>query len=122
MARGVSVSDLSNKFASEEHTYRGTTYVVRELSMQAYDRTVKAATIKDETSGEDNFDAQAHNKILVAKCVSVNGKPIDADELYESGTRVVRQLQRIVQKLHWDEEPEDEKADIEVGEAPAEAS
>lgn len=121
MARGVSASDMSNEFATETHTYRGVTYTVHELSMADYDKTVKLATAKDETTGEDRFDSVAHNKILTAKCVRVGGKPVDPDDLYSKGTRLVRQLQRIVQKLHWDEEPEEE-APVAEGEATAEAS
>lgn len=121
MARGVNAGDMTNEFASETHTYRGVTYTIHELSMEAYDKTVKLATTKDEITGEEKFDSAAHNKILTAKCVKVDGKPIDSDELYGRGARLVRQLQRIVQKLHWDEEPEDEAGD-EVGEAKAGAS
>lgn len=121
MARGVSASEMANEFATESHTYRGTTYTVHELSMADYDKTVKLATTKDEVTGEDKFDSVAHNKILTAKCVRVGGKPVDSDELYSKGTRLVRQLQRIVQKLHWDEEPEGE-AEVSEGEATAEAN
>jgi hypothetical protein len=123
MARGVAASDLSNEFAEETHTYRGTTYVVRELSMAAYDRTVKAATVKDPVTGEESTDNLAHNKILLAKCVTVKGKPIDVDELYEgTGARAVRQLMRIIQKLHWEEEQDGDPVADDAGEATAEAS
>lgn len=120
MVRGVSPSELDNEFASETVTFRGTTYTVHELSMTDYDKTVKLATTEED--GIEKFDAVAHTRILTAKCVKIDGKAVDVDELYSKGTRLVRQLQRIVQKLHWDEEPESEEATIEKGEASAEAS
>lgn len=119
MVKGLNAGDFTNEFATKTVTYRGVTYVVHELSMAAYDKTVELATNKND-EGVSEFDGNAHTKILTAKCVKVNGKPVDADELYARGARLVRALQRAVQTLHWDPEPEEEPV-VSEGEAQAEA-
>lgn len=122
MAR-VTADEMSNEFAEKRISYRGTEYVMRELPMDEYDKTVKLATTTIRVDGEDveKFDNVAHTKILVAK--SLVSPKLTADQLYGKGTRLVRQLTNEVGKLHWDPEPEDKaKADDGEGEATAPAN
>jgi hypothetical protein len=124
-ARGVDVTDLDNEFRHETRRYRGHVYVIRELPMSDYQKAVRAATNteKDTVTGEDNekFDADLHTAIMLGKCVTIDGKKTTADALYEKGTALVRQLQRDVSSMHFDEEKPEELEEDEAapGEAPA---
>lgn len=115
MAR-VTAADMANEFVSETKRFRGHTYVITELPMKDYDKTVKMATVKDDDTDVETFDNAAHNRLLLAKCVTEDGSTVDVDELYRRGTRIVRQLQRIIQKIHFEDEPEEEIEDV-TGEA-----
>jgi hypothetical protein len=127
--RVVAVEDLDNELHSVSHHYRGHTYVIRELPMVDYQRQVRAATTteKDPITGEetDKFDADHHTALMLGKCVTVDGKKTTAEALYEKGTALVRQLQRDVSALHFDEEKdeplEEDEPDAE-GEAAAESA
>lgn len=121
MAKGIAAADMGNELATKTVRFRGHTYVVTELSMKAYDKTVKQATEVDEDTKAETFDSQAHNKILLAQCVAENGEKIDVEELYGRGSRVVRALQKVVGALHFDDEPEEDIEDADEGEAIAEA-
>ena len=122
MVKGVSAAELGNEFVVEKVRYRGRVYAVTELSMKAYDKTVRQATHEEDEDGVkvEKFDPQAHNKILMAACVTVDGAKADVDDIYEKGTRLVRALQRKIQAVHFDDEPEEDLGDDE-GEAVAEA-
>jgi len=121
--RGVSADEMTNEFATAKVRYRGVEYVMRELSMDEYDKTVKLATAKvvtpENPEGDETFDGTAHTKILTIK--SVVSPKMSADQLYSKGTRLVRALQVQVAKLHWDPEPEEKGEDDDEGEAPAPA-
>jgi len=117
----VNAADLDNEFASKTVRYRGHKYTVRELSMKAYDKTVKQATEKDEESGVERYNAEAHNRLLLARTVTEDDKPVDVDDLYDRGSRIVRSLMSIITSLHFDDEPEEEEPDVEEGEVSAEA-
>lgn len=112
MAKPVALSDMSNDLVEIRRRYRGVTYVLRELPMDQYDKTVRAATA--EVDGVEKFDGVAHTKILLSKCL-VEPK-LSPDELYSKGTRLVRQLQRDLQEIHFDDEPEEDLED-DAGEA-----
>ena len=120
-AKPVAASDLGNEFAHRKVRYRGHSYVITELSMKAYDKTYKQATEKDEETGVERYNAEAHNRILIGRCVQEDGQPIDVDDFYDRGSRVVRQIMKIITDLHFDDEPEEEEPDVEEGEVPAEA-
>lgn len=117
-AKGLTADEMSNEFAEAKVTFRGTTYTLRELPMDQYDKTVKQATTKDE-DGVETFDNAGHTKILTVKCL-VSPK-LSADELYGKGTRLVRALQGAALRLHLDPEPEEATPDDDEGEAPAPA-
>jgi len=125
MARGVNASEMTNEFAEVKHTYRGVTYVLRELPMDRYDELVEQATAEaTDADGEVTkvFDSAAHTKLLLVEAL-VEPK-LTARQLYGKGTRLVRALQAKVFALHLDPEPE-EKAkgeDDDEGEAQAPAN
>lgn len=116
------VSDMDNELIEARVKFRGTEYVLRELSMTDYDKTVEQATTPGVDGDPDTFDANQHNKILMAKAL-VEPK-MSVDTLYGKGTRLVRALQREVQKLHFDPEKDElekkgeDTADDVAGEAP----
>ncbi len=126
-ARSVDVEDLDNEFRHKTIKYRGHTYRITELLMVDYQKTIRqaTATVKDPVTGEDTekFDADYHTAIMLGKCVTIDGKKTNADALYEKGTALVRQLQRDVSAMHFDEEiPEAEDDDVpeeSSGEVPA---
>lgn len=123
MARGVSASEMTNKFAEAKVTYRGITYTLRELPMDRYDELVDMATAEQTVDGETTkvFDQTAHTKLLTVEAL-VEPK-MTAKQLYGEGTRLVRALQVQVGKLHWDPEPEEKKdEDDDEGEASAPAN
>jgi len=122
MVRGVSAADMDNEFVSDKIKLRGKVYTITELSMKAYDKTVKQATREEDDDGikREIFDGAAHNKLLMAACVKVDGEKADVDDIYSQGTRLVRALQKKINSVHFDDEPEEEIEDGE-GEAKAEA-
>lgn len=124
MARGVSASEMTNKFAEARVTYRGTTYVLRELPMDRYDELVEMATAEQTVDGETTkvFDQNAHTRLLTVE--SLIEPKMTAKQLYGEGTRLVRALQVQVGKLHWDPEPveDDKDKDDDEGEASAPAN
>jgi hypothetical protein len=117
MGRPVTVEDMANDFVTAKVRYRGHTYVVTELSMKAYDKTVKQATDKDDDDGTETFDGQKHNRILMGATVTEDGEKVDVEDIYARGTRLVRALQRKIQSVHFDDEPEEEIEDEDEGEA-----
>ena len=121
----IAIEDIDNDIRTVTRRYRGHVYVITELPMVEYQKTITKATStqKDSVTGEDveRFDADYHTAIMLGKCVTVDGKRTTAEALYEKGTALVRQLQRDVSALHFDEEkleedPEDE-GDGDAGEA-----
>lgn len=118
---------MSNQPFEVRRKYRGVEYVLRELSMEDYDRTIDQATKVDETTKAETFDGAAHTKILLTK--SLVEPQMTAKEIYAQGTRVVRGLQAALQELYFDEEPDElvkaekreerESAGDEPGEAEA---
>lgn len=114
MARTVNVESMSNELAEIRHRYRGVWYVLRELPYRKYQQTIELATT--DVDGVKTIDNEAHTKILMTRCL-VEPK-IEMDDLFDRGTRLIRQLQRNLQALHWDDEPEeDAAADDDEGEA-----
>lgn len=118
MAAPVTLSEVGNELVELKRRYRGVTYVLRELPMDKYDATVRQATTEIDDNGVkvEKFDGVAHTKLLLAKCL-VEPK-LSPEELYGRGTRLVRQLQRDLQTIHFDDEPEEEIED-DAGEAKA---
>lgn len=121
MARGVNADQMTNEFVTRTVKYRGHVYTVTELSMAKYDKTVKQATKVDEDTKLEDFDGAAHTKILMSQCVKEDGQPVDVDDLYARGARLVRQLQRDIFAIHTDDEPEEE-IDEDEGEVKAGAT
>lgn len=121
-----SAADMSNEFVEVRRQYRGVEYVLRELPMDQYDKTIEMATTKGE-DGREKFDGAGHTKILLVK--SLVQPKLKADELFGKGTRLVRNLQEALQELYFDEEPDElqklqdreekESATDDEGEAPA---
>lgn len=121
MGRGVNASELTNELAEDKVKMRGVEYVLRELPMDEYDKTVRLATTTDPDTKDEIFDGAAHTKILLARCLVA--PKLTADQLYSQGTRLVRELQRRALRLHTDSEPieTDPEGGESTGEAPAES-
>lgn len=109
MTKGISAAEMTNDLAEVKVQYRGTVYVLRELTMDEYDQTVAQATSEVITDGvkDEIFDANAHTKILLAK--SLVEPKLSTKELYAKGTRLVRGLQQQLQTLYWSQEPDELK-------------
>lgn len=107
MTKALNAASMSNQPFEVRRKYRGVEYVLRELSMEDYDRTIDQATQTDETTKVETFDGAAHTKILLAK--SLVEPQMTAKEIYAQGTRVVRGLQSALQELYFDEEPDELK-------------
>lgn len=124
--RTVDIEDLDNVIKTRKFKARGHVYVISELPMDEYQKTIKKATsqVKDPITGEDTdkFDPDYHTAIMLGRCVTIDGKKVTAEQIYEKGTGLVRQLQREVSAMHFDEEPLEEIEDddgVEPGEAEA---
>jgi hypothetical protein len=107
VTKGISAAQMNNDLEEIKVQFRGTLYVLRELPMDEYDKTVAMATKIDPETKEEIFDGTAHTKILLAK--SLVEPKISAAELYAKGTKLVRGLQQQLQKLYWSSEPDELK-------------
>ena len=105
MTKGIGAAQMNNDLEEIKVKFRGTLYVLRELPMDEYDKTVAMATKEDPDTKEEIFDGNAHTKILLAK--SLVEPKISAAELYAKGTKLVRGLQQQLQKLYWSAEPDE---------------
>lgn len=122
MARTVAAADMTNEFLTEKVKYRGVVYTIKELSMSAYDKSVAQFTNIDAETKVRDFDGPGHTRMLLSRCVTVGGEPLDVDGFYRAnGARMGRSLTQKVLDLHLEPEPEEVIEDGDEGEAPAEA-
>lgn len=90
--------------ASVKATIRGMTYTVTELSMERYNELLQKATnkVRNEITGET--EDEVDNTLLMRLMIidAVRPKP---DSLMKYGVRFYRALARVVNDLHYGDEP-----------------
>jgi hypothetical protein len=86
--------------------FRGTQYKLRAISMTDYDKSVAQATQKDQETGEDEFDPAKHTRILLSKSL-VEPEGMTVVQLYDKDPKLVRGVQKMLQELYWDDEPDE---------------
>jgi hypothetical protein len=105
-------SPLTPDFLEESVTVRGATFRLRELSIGEYDELVRKSTTKvqNPVTGEEveTIDNALLLKLMVLKC-SVDPK-LTAETLAGLPMRVVLKLNQTVNRMHYGDEPESEKA------------
>lgn len=103
---------LTPDFLEEEVTIRGRTFRLRELSIGDYDELVKKATKTQSNplTGEDTdvIDNALLLKLMVLRCC-VDPK-LTPEALSTLPMRVVLKLNQTVNRMHYGDEPETEKA------------
>jgi len=118
MSRAASSNTLSPNFLEEEVTVRGSTFHLRELSIGDYDELVKKATQKttNPVTGEEveTIDNGLLLKLMVLRC-SFDPK-LTPEALSNLPMRVVLKLNQTVNKMHYGDEPAEEKKAVEEGE------
>ena len=111
-------SSLTPAFLEEEVIVRGTTFKLRELSIGDYDELVKKATskVQNPLSGEEveTIDNSLLLKLMVLKC-SFDPK-LTPENLAGLPMRVVLKLNQTVNRMHYGDEPAEEKKAVEEGE------
>jgi hypothetical protein len=111
-------SSLTPAFLEEEVIVRGTTFKLRELSIGDYDELVKKATskVQNPLSGEEveTIDNSLLLKLMVLKC-SFDPK-LTPESLAGLPMRVVLKLNQTVNRMHYGDEPAEEKKAVEEGE------
>jgi len=107
----VAVDDMENTLRTARKRYRGRSYVITELPYVDYQKTVKMATTTDPETKEEVFDGDAHNAILLSRCLRVDGQKVDVDALYASGTALVGRLIRDVREVLFGEEKDEPEDD-----------
>jgi len=117
MSRAAS-SALTPNFLEEEVTVRGVTYHLRELSIGDYDELVKKATskVQNPLTGEEveTIDNSLLLKLMVLRC-SFDPK-LTPESLAGLPMRVVLKLNQTVNRMHYGDEPAEEKKAVEEGE------
>lgn len=106
----LEASGFDDGLAWEVHEYRGIRYKVTELAIGDYDDIVKKATRKekrvDPGSGVEEeveiLDQQLQSRMMLKSCI-VEPARIDITKL---GTRLVVTLNRVVNNLHYGDEPD----------------
>jgi hypothetical protein len=85
---------------------RGVRYEFRELTISEYDKLMKQATreeVDDDGETQEMTDSSLLLRLLILKsCVSPK---ITADDLNQIPTRIYRSIARVVNDLHYAEEP-----------------
>lgn len=123
------IQPLTPDFLEEEVNARGVTYHFRELSIGDYDELVKKATTKrpNPLGGEDEMiDNAVLLKLMVIKC-STDPK-LSPEALSALPMRVVMKFNSTVNRMHYGDEPEEEKkadetdGDVEEGTATGNAA
>lgn len=111
-------SSLTPAFLEEEVVVRGTTFKLRELSIGDYDELVKKATskVQNPITGEEveTIDNSLLLKLMVLKC-SFDPK-LTPESLAGLPMRVVLKLNQTVNRMHYGDEPAEEKKAVEEGE------
>jgi hypothetical protein len=120
MSRAASTA-LTPNFLEEEVTVRGVSYHLRELSIGDYDELVKKATskVQNPITGEEveTIDNSLLLKLMVLKC-SFDPK-LTPESLAGLPMRVVLKLNQTVNRMHYGDEPAEEKKAVEEGEPEA---
>lgn len=109
------IEDLKEGFekglAWGKYGFRGEVYKVTELPIGEYDEIVKKATRKQTVEDPDTgakqeievLDQQLQSRLMLMACI-VEPKGVKVTEL---GTRLVVALNRIVNRLHYGDEPDE---------------
>lgn len=118
------LTGFTDGLAWERHQFRGVMYKVSELEIGDYDDIVKKATRKEKRTNDDTgateeveiLDQQLQSRLMLKACI-VEPAKVDIPKL---GTRLTVALNRIVNTLHYGEEPDElkppKKADDDDGE------
>jgi len=90
--------------ASMRVTIRGTTYTINELSMDRYNELLQKATTKTRNDITGDMDEDIDQTLLMRLMImeSVRPKP---DQLMKLGVRFYRGLSKLVNELHYGDEP-----------------
>lgn len=100
-----SAADFDTQPYIQKHKFRGRLYEFRELTIGEYDKLVKMATIeREDAAGEKQefVDNGLLNKLLVQASVG-----IPLAEQTSNGVRLMSNIQRITQELHFGSEPDE---------------
>lgn len=107
--------DRSNEPLTATHTFRGTTYTIRELTIGEFDDITEKATEKATVTidGEereiDRLNGAVQARLMISAAVTPKVKPA------ELGTRLFGGLNRAVNELHFSAEPEETPKDAPKG-------
>jgi hypothetical protein len=107
MARAA---DQSPDFLTRTVIFRGTEYVIRELSIGEFDDITEQATVKrtvrDGDGNEtevDQLDGQLQSRLMMKACVAPS---VSAGKI---GVRLYGGLNRAIQEMHFSAEPDETK-------------
>jgi hypothetical protein len=106
------VQPLIPDFLEDEVTVRGVTYRFRELSISDYDDLVARATTPQPNQFgvvEDMVNNTLLLKLMVIKCSTT--PKLTAEVLASMPMRAALTLNRLVNRMHYGDEPEPEKKD-----------
>lgn len=131
MTEPTQVPSLDEQPLEKVVRFRGRTFTVRELSIGEYDAIVKLSTdeieIPDELSGGtqkiQRVDGARQNRLMMDKCLVKIDPPLGKGGLMALPTRLYGGLNRIIQQMHFEEEPDefssvpDAAGDAEKGKA-----
>jgi len=107
---------LDDRFLTKTVQYRGTVYRLREVSIAKFDDIQKAATRQEEQPDGtmvERFDPALRDRLLLAASV-VEPANFNVSRL---GTREVGGLTRLVNELHYADEPDELKGKGDGGDA-----
>lgn len=107
-----------NQFADFEATYRGVTYKMKEIDAETYDELLKQAT--NTKFDADGNETEAVDEPLLFRLMlqaSLVAPAVSSLDLQKMGFRLVRQLERDCQRLHFAIEPETDKRGRSKGKA-----
>lgn len=94
----MSSKTLEPEFVTRDVVFRGATYSLKELSASKYDELVKQAT-----DGNDETDGVILNRLMINACLIA--PEITPEDLAAKPYKLIRELGRVVNELHYGEEP-----------------
>lgn len=122
-AKTLDLPDPSEVPTSIKATIRGLTYTISELPMDKYNELLERATTKTRNDVTGETEEDIDNTLLMRLMVNaaVSPKP---ESLMKLGVRHYRALTRLVQDLHYGDEPVKIESDEPAadGEAPKDAA
>jgi hypothetical protein len=106
MATKTEISEPGPVAATVTVEVRGQRYEFRELEIGTYDKLLKQAT-REEADADGIMQEVTDNTLLLRLMVlkSCVSPKLTAESVNELGTRLYRSLARVVNELHYAEEP-----------------